>query len=116
MEEFVFRQPRNHSEVKNVLFSAFNDPYRAYAFDGDQGWTVESVRGWWENRGDLQQWIRTVSQKLAHKTNATDRDLVSGLRENLAYIDGDLARDLRSYMYFLDNGESPKMGVILPNL
>ncbi|MEU8776620.1 ferredoxin [Streptomyces sp. NPDC048606] len=116
MDEFVFRQPRNPLEVHKVLFAALNDPYGAYASDGDQYWTVAGVRDWWRSRERVREWIHSASCGLAHRKNPTDHDLVSGLRDYLEYIDGDLERDLRVYMFHLDNGEAPEVDVILPDL
>ncbi|MFB7373884.1 hypothetical protein ACFC0D_28985 [Streptomyces sp. NPDC056222] len=55
-QEFVFRQPRRPAEVHRVLFAAWNDPCGQYGMDGDQWWTAQSVRAWWQERARLREW------------------------------------------------------------
>jgi hypothetical protein len=38
-QDFLFRQLRSRHEALQVLFAAWNDPYRGWACDGHQRWT-----------------------------------------------------------------------------
>ncbi|GAA0992575.1 hypothetical protein GCM10009555_081850 [Acrocarpospora macrocephala] len=61
--EVVFRQPQSPQEVHLVLTAAWNDPFCAYAGDGDNHWTLELIREWWASRERLAAWIDDVRRR-----------------------------------------------------
>jgi len=76
--EVVYRQPKNAGEVHLVLTAAWNDPFGAYAADGDEHWTLELVRGWWADRGRLVAWIEGVQRRWSSSGRADERDNAVG--------------------------------------
>lgn len=115
-EEFVYRQPRAPEQVRAVLFAALNDPFGGYGWDGDQHWTPESVRSWWRDRGRLREWAAKVSVAWAEHEQPDHREMVTGLPDFLGYLDGELACDLRTYLFWLQERRSPRQEEALPQL
>ncbi|MFI6518221.1 hypothetical protein ACIBF1_21880 [Spirillospora sp. NPDC050679] len=115
-EEFVYRQPRTASQVEQVLLAAWNDPFCAYACDGDEHWDLPSVRDWWRERHRLREWIDRAIGKWLLSDRAEDREVVSGLHEYAAYLDGELSLHLCGYMFWLDRRRTPRPGELLPDL
>ena len=48
--EFVWRQPTTLDEVIAVLDAAYQDPFVAYNWDGNDHWTPDLVMTWWDDR------------------------------------------------------------------
>ena len=101
--EIVFRQPRNPDEVRLVLTAAWNDPFCAYAADGDKHWTLDLVRRWWAGRDRLLAWTDDVQRRWAGSERSDERDNASGLHVYAQYIGNGLEADLRAYGFWLDN-------------
>jgi hypothetical protein len=114
--EVVYRQPKNAGEVHLVLTAAWNDPFGAYAADGDEHWTLELVRGWWADRGRLVAWIEGVQRRWSSSGRADERDNAVGLRDFARYLDHGLDADLRDYGFWLDNRRPPRAHETLPRL
>ena len=93
--EFVWRQPRNPDEVTAVLEAAWQEPFGAYNWDGDEYWTPEAVIGWWDTRDRVKEW---AARSLDLPGN---REIRGRLDEYVAYFDGDLERDLELYAKWL---------------
>jgi hypothetical protein len=115
-QEFVYRQPRTATQVHQVLFAAWNDPFCGYACDGDERWSVETVRAWWRERRRLQEWIDQVITKWTSSARADEREAVVGLHDFAAYLDGALSLHLRGYLFWLDQRRIPAAGQALPEL
>ncbi|GAA2362579.1 hypothetical protein GCM10010170_058800 [Dactylosporangium salmoneum] len=113
--EFLYRQPRDSDDLTAVLRGMQADPFSGWARDGDVHWTPALVREWWGNRNRLLEWIAEKQRHWIYGDEA-EREAVSGLLDYRAYIDADLANDLRLYLYFLDNGNGPLPGVRLPDV
>jgi hypothetical protein len=107
-QEFLYRQPKSLHELLQVLDAAQQDPWAGWACDGDQHWTVDSVREWWRNRLRLKEWI--------DHANAQEDEVLDGLRDYRGYIDGPLEVDLRRYCYWLTDRRSPAEDQALPDL
>ncbi|WTW93512.1 ferredoxin [Streptomycetaceae bacterium NBC_01309] len=131
LREFVFRQPRSEDEVDAILQAADEDPFGGYGCDGDDRWTVETVRAWWADRARVREWARAQSVEWLPLTDepgpegapAVDAytarlygDAAAGLRDYVAYIDGELGRHLRGYLFWLDQRREPRPGEALPHL
>jgi hypothetical protein len=116
--EIVYRQPRNSSDVCLVLTAAWNDPFRAYAADGDgdENWTLDLVREWWAGRDRLAAWIDDVQRRWTHSEHADERDNAAGLRGFARYLDDGLGADLRDYGFWLDNRRPALPHETLPEL
>lgn len=104
-QEFIWRQPRNSDEVRAVLDAAYQDPFRGYAWDGDDHWTAAAVGEWWANRERVLKWINDRLQ-------AQDHPLTTTVRAFREYIEGELEDDLSRYVAWLEErsvaaGESP---------
>ncbi len=114
--EIVYRQPRNAREVQLVLTAAWNDPWGAYAADGDEHWTLDLVRDWWAGRRRLTAWIDDVRRRWSVSERADERDNAAGLREFGRYLDHGLEGHLREYGFWLDNRRSRRPDEMLPDL
>ncbi|WP_204014295.1 ferredoxin [Virgisporangium aurantiacum] len=114
--EIVYRQPKNASEVHLLLTAALNDPFGAYAADGDDHWTLELVVEWWADRGRLSAWIDGVQRQWSTSERADERDNAVGLREFAHYLGNGLEADLRVYGFWLDNRRPPQVHETLPHL
>jgi hypothetical protein len=114
--EIVYRQPRSASEVHLVLTAAWNDPFRAYAADGDEHWTLNLVREWWAGRDRLTAWIDDLQRRWSYSERVDERDNAAGLRDFVGYLANGLEADLRDYGFWLDNGRQPLPHDTLPHL
>jgi hypothetical protein len=114
--EIVYRQPTSASEVQLVLTAAWNDPFGAYAADGDEHWTIELIREWWAERGRLATWIAGLQRRWSASERADERDNAAGLHDFAQYLDNGLESDLREYGFWLDNRRPPQPHESLPHL
>lgn len=116
-QEFLYRQPKSLGELLQVLDGAEQDPWAGWARDGDQHWTVEAVRDWWRDRARLKEWIdRKIRERSAVDANEQAHEVLTGLRDYAAYVDGNLELDLRRYCYWLDEHRAPATDAPLPTL
>jgi hypothetical protein len=112
----VYRQPKDAGEVHLVLTAAWNDPFCAYAADGDEHWTLELVSEWWADRRRLTAWIDDVQRRWSTSERADERDNAVGLQDFARYLDDGLEADLREYGFWLDNRRPPLAHETLPRL
>lgn len=103
-QEFVWRQPRDMDELRNVLSAAYQDPFDGYAWDGDTHWTPASVRAWWEQRARVSDWVERSLETETRDQLGTGRSVV--LQAYRDYLHGDLERDLEAYVDWLDERRS----------
>jgi hypothetical protein len=113
-QEFLYRQPRNADELRDVILAMQNDPWAGWACDGDAHWTPSLIRKWWRERPRLRDWIMTKHRRWSVSERAEDREAATGLADYLAYLDNGLTDDLRAYAYCLDNGVGPAVDDHLP--
>ncbi|WP_212846844.1 hypothetical protein [Actinoplanes ianthinogenes] len=114
--EFLYRQPRTLDELRLVLRGMADDPTIGWARDGDAHWTPSSVRAWWDDRSRLREWLTAKHRAFAESDRGQEREAATGLRDYLTYLDGDLARHLQAYVFFLDQGVAPSSRDRLPSL
>lgn len=118
--EFVYRQPVNETETEALVCGARLDLYRGYGWDGDDHWTVETVRDWWNERGEIREWAFGLAADWAGnahpKYHGHYHDAALGLREFGAFIDDGLEQYLRGYMFWLAEGCEPQAGEPAPGL
>jgi hypothetical protein len=115
-QEFVFRQPRTPTEVHHVLAAAWADPFRGYAYDGDQHWTSDAVRIWWRDRARLQEWIAHLTTAWSGSARSDEQEAATGLRALATYLDGGLETHLRGYCFWLEERRRPAPNEQLPAL
>lgn len=111
--EFVFRQPTSDPAVLRLIDAAYDDPFQAYACDGDDRWTVDTVREWWADRPRLLEWIASARATMVAEDAA---GVVAGLDAYEADIRGPLEGRLREYLFWLDAREAPQTSSLLPTL
>lgn len=119
--EFVFRQPVNERETEALITAAGWELHNNYAWDGDDHWTVEGVRGWWRDRGRVREWAVAAAETwFAYDENpmyvAHYHDAAQGHLDFVAYIDEGLEAYLRGYAFWLDRRRVPEPGEALPEL
>jgi hypothetical protein len=134
---FVWRQPRDESEVTALLAGARSDPFAGYADDGDEHWTPTLIRAWWSEQESRRPLVDALVREVAgprpelpnehadllfrclpiggysDDARAEMRSIVSAY---LTYLNGAMADDLRSYIAYLDTGAWPRSGDTLPQL
>lgn len=116
-QEFLYRQPHNSVELLAVLGGVVQDPFAGWAYDGDDHWTTDLVRGWWHDRHGLHAWItRKYAEWTRPEATDDEREAANGLLDYRNYVDTDLECDLRVYAFWLDNRRSPTENEALPEL
>jgi hypothetical protein len=111
-QEFVWRQPRTTDEVGAVLDAAYQDPFWGYGWDGDDHWTPEMVRGWWQDRGQVLEWID--DELVRHRRRRDERGL--SLVAFRRHLETELSDLLRGYVLWLDERRLAEDGEPLPDL
>ncbi|MFD6891099.1 hypothetical protein [Streptomyces sp. NPDC059957] len=114
--EYVFRQPRNPSEVRALAEAAWAEPCGEYYCDGDLRWTPAGVRAWWAGRERVVEHLAEALADFGAGGSAGDADAAAGVREFQGYLAGGLADDLRAYLFRLEEGRYPEAGERLPRL
>lgn len=114
--EVVFRQPRNAHETQLLLSAAWSDPYCAYAYDGDDHWTLELIRGWWADRAKLAEWLSDLEREWSVHDRDQEREAAQGARAYSSYLHNGLQTSLREYAFWLDNRRPAEPHEALPDL
>jgi hypothetical protein len=108
--EYIFKQPSNIEELRDVVKAAKVNVLSGYACDGDAHWTLSLIQEWWERRQELLQLC--LSSTYLSKDNATSRDDIIGVyrrnaRYRLQYVRTELADYLGAYSFFIEEGRVP---------
>lgn len=103
-QEFVFRQPTNAAEIRQIIGAARCDPFSGYGADGDQQWTLRLIREWWSGLGGRTSQFA----KLALMNKNIDPWLSLSTAQAEDY--------LRRYAFFVDNQRAPVLTDPLPDL
>ncbi|WP_152646230.1 hypothetical protein [Streptacidiphilus albus] len=114
--EYVYRQPTAPADVLALLTAAQEDPFAGYACDGDGWWTPGAVRGWWQERRRVTDYLATLLPAWSSSTRPEEQEAAEGLRDYAAYIAGELAGDLRRYLFRLEEGHYPGASARLPDI
>lgn len=96
--EYVMIQPRNEIELIQLCSAAAVEVFGSYYCDGDQYWTLQSVRHWWSNKNEL---LKTLKNDELIRMNCNQEKRYKSYLENYAET------DLRKYCYYLENGIYP---------
>lgn len=105
--EYVFKQPTTYYEVLCLLNAAAVEVLDSYSSNGNEYWTVEACKDWWQNRDGL---LRYLTREEVIKSNEGQA------QHYLAYLKGEAEMDLRRYCYYLEQGVYPPNDAILPEL
>jgi hypothetical protein len=112
---FIFRQPTSMFELRQVLLAAQHDPFRAYAADGDQHWSPNLIREWWQQRHEIAALIaswRSEDLQLGDHVYPFE----AALDRWMEYLDTEAEQYLRIYAFFLEAGRLPQSEESLPSI
>ena len=107
---FVWRQPQTDEETIALMTGGSSDPFKGFGWDGDEHWTPSLVREWWARQNESAPLVDAL---VAHWT---EPKLSVFAAAYVDYINGELPRYLRRYLFFLDIGRYPLSGEVLPAL
>ena len=114
---FVWRQPRNDAKTHALLTGASSDPCRGFAWDGNDYWTPPAVRRWWRERAERAVTIAALTALLTQMTvTSPEPDWGALAREYNSYLEGPIERDLRDYLFFLEEARYPAVDEVRPDL
>jgi hypothetical protein len=106
-QEFVFRQPCNAEEFRDLVSAAICECFAGYGADGNSHWRLSTIRGWWRTRGDM----------LREKIDKVEKFCKPGSVEKWKRaLQGEAEGYLRLYAFFVENGRVPDEGDILPEI
>lgn len=106
--EYVFRQPANFTELLCIMDAAAVEVFDSYSCNGNQHWTYEACKEWWEQKPD---WIRQLQHPEMQKSNAGSQQLY------IDYLETTAETDLRKYCFFLEHRYYPTdENIKLPSL
>ncbi|MER5479334.1 ferredoxin [Streptomyces sp. NPDC002734] len=114
--EYVYRQPRDAEEVRQLVDAAGEDPFGGYGCDGDDHWTPAAVRDWWRDRNRVLEHLRLGRAAWEEDDLRHGQGVAEAALDYAAYIEGELAQHLRVYMFWLEERRSPDPGNPLPRL
>jgi len=103
-QEFVFKQPSNAIEFRDILCAAIVECFSGYGCDGDAHWRLSTIREWWRNRDQRETNIHE---------GFGDPSSVRSCREGFR---GTLIPYLRIYGFFVENGRVPVDADALPEI
>lgn len=103
-QEFVFKQPANAIELRDVVSAALCECFCGYGADGDDNWTLPLIRDWWRIRSDLLASVPAVRGD--PESVLLWQRLLSGQAEMY----------LRAYAFFLQERRLPVEGDTLPDI
>jgi hypothetical protein len=115
--DVVYRQPVTLREMELLISVASCDPLGGYGVDGNQYWSIDLVRAWWERRAEIVEHIkRNVSQESWYRLDGLFALMQPIARCWLRYIETECYSYLREYMFFLDHGRWPNEETRLPDV
>ncbi|WP_326586149.1 hypothetical protein [Streptomyces sp. NBC_01294] len=74
------------------------------------------MREWWHARREVEEYIATMLVEWEGSEQEDEREAAEGLRDYEAYLAGELADDLRAYIFRLEHGRYPGDEDVLPEL
>ncbi|MDQ2827759.1 MAG: ferredoxin [Chloroflexota bacterium] len=114
--EFIFRQPVNLYELRQVLQAAYDDPFQGYGADGDAHWSYDGVKEWWTRKRELEAEIdQRYKEQLALEDHKDYRYFVA-LQRWRDYLETGMHAYLRAYAFFLSERRVPRDEDRLPDL
>jgi hypothetical protein len=113
---FVFRQPINWFQLRQVLEAANHDPFAGYGVDGNQHWTYTSIRAWWQERQAMETSITTTRNRMLRGMDPSSPWYWAPIERWSEYLQTGLEAYLRVYAYFQEEGRIPTSEDHLPRL
>lgn len=113
--EFITIQPRNLDELASVTAAATHDPFAGYGADGNERWTAELVREWWEQRSRLVEELTEALERHA-ATDQHDDSFCRAVASFVAFLQGEAQMYTQRYLFWIDNRRRPGAGDLLPRL
>lgn len=112
---FIFRQPVNLFELRQVLLAANNDPFSSYGADGNDHWDLASIRAWWRERRAIDTSMAARQAELLASGHPAPeyRTALDRWRE---YLQNGTELYLRAYAFFLEERRVPRAEDTLPDL
>jgi hypothetical protein len=114
--EFVFRQPVNRYEVRQVLLAADHDPFSGYGAGGDVHWTYEAIKEWWRGRRDMEAELAKEYKEQLALGDRKNYLYFAGLSRWRDYLEDGMETYLRVYAFFLLEGRPPTAADRLPDV
>ncbi|MFI0899393.1 ferredoxin [Streptomyces sp. NPDC020983] len=114
--EYVYRQPRNPEELRQLVDAAQQEVFGGYGCDGDSHWTPASVREWWRERRRVVEYLADRRADWEADDAKAGQGVAAAALEYTAYIEGGLASHLRVYLFWLEERRSPAATDRLPVL
>lgn len=106
--EYIFRQPKDFTELLRVLDAAEAEVLDSYSSNGNDHWTYEACKEWWASRQEIIAALR--DEELISMNNGQAQLYIN-------YLNGEAESDLRRYCYFLIHGSYPvDENAVLPSL
>jgi hypothetical protein len=103
-QEFVFTQPRDEDELRDIISAAIRECFVGYGADGDDHWTLALIREWWRSRHDL---LSLSSQAIGIPESKVRW-------QRILYGEGEAY--LRAYAFFVENRRLPTDNDTMPEL
>lgn len=97
--EHIFRQPHTTQQLIQLLVAAHIDPFEAYAMDGNDHWTLDLIKEWWNNKSALIAELSTENM-IRNQNKKQAQDYID-------YLNGEALLDLRKYAFFLLHKKYP---------
>jgi hypothetical protein len=101
---YVFKQPANEEELRDIISVALGECFCGYGADGDDHRTFSLIREWWKIRHDL---LARVGE-------------VSGSPESIRWwqrlLSAGAESYLRAYVFFVEEERVPKTTEALPEV
>ncbi|MFE7855341.1 ferredoxin [Streptomyces sp. NPDC057403] len=114
--EYVYRQPRTPDELRRLVDAAQAETLSGYGCDGDTHWTPAAVREWWRDRGRVKEYLLSRRADWEADDAKAGQGVASAAEHYAAYLDGELAAHLRTYVFWLEERRSPTEADRLPLL
>jgi hypothetical protein len=109
-QEFVFKQPANREELRQVIGAAICECFVGYGADGDDHWNLTLIREWWQTRNDLLAFKRELDLLVQEHELKTDPN------EWERFVTAEAADYLRVYAFFVEEGRIPSDSDVLPEI
>lgn len=113
---FIFRQPVNLFELRQVLLAADHDPFSAYGADGNDHWDLASIRAWWRERQAVSTSMTRHRQAEQMAPGHLQTAYLTAIDRWQEYIQHETELYLRVYAFFLEEGRVPRTEDRLPDL
>jgi hypothetical protein len=111
---FILRQPANRFELRQVLLAAYHDPFSGYGVNGNQHWSLASIRDWWRGRHNLHALIERSINVLRRPGDDLYWYRAAAYRWR-KYLQDGMESYLRQYAFFLEEGRLPAHDDVLPD-